>query len=306
MDNLEKIKPEYKLCQSFVSLMFLTLAGFFNSLLVFFSLRESKRYWGVVYDSVSKQPLDPVIVKLMYIDGSEVETKVTDMDGRYGFLARPGKFKIFARKTNYLFPSQKATGSADGIFENLYHGEFFALSGSSEVIAPNIPMDPAAKDWNQQEKKKRVNTYPYLQFLIKRLAAVFFWFGFVLVIISLFKTYPNVPEAVYIFMGFYAGLAILSGILPEPRLWGKLKIKLKKQSLNTVVLELRNEKFPEIGFDKTRVRDDGKFLLRARPGRYFLLASESVEGKPLRLLAKTLVRVGDGGVINQSFLLQDS
>ena len=90
----------------------------------------------------------------MYVDGREVETKVTDMEGHYGFWL-DAKFKIFARKTNYLFPSQQVVGGKDGIFENLYHGEFFTLSGDSEVVAPNIPMDPLGQDWNQQEKRRQ-------------------------------------------------------------------------------------------------------------------------------------------------------
>jgi len=171
-------KPEsYKAKKKFwpgFSLAFLSLA---NSILNFFSLRRSKRFWGIVYDSVSKQPLDPVIVKLLYTDGREIETCVTDLSGAYGFLAQPGKFKIHVRKTNYSFPSLYAPGSNDGIYQNIYHGEFFTLYDDSEVLAPNIPMDPQNFDWNQQAKKKLVSAYPNLKLLFKRLMALVFWFA---------------------------------------------------------------------------------------------------------------------------------
>ena len=149
-----------------------------NNFLVFFSLRKTEQFWGIVYDSVSKQPLDPVIVKLLYTDGREVETCVTDLGGRYGFLAKPGKFKIYARKTNYVFPSKYANGNDDGIYENLYHGEFFVLDKDSEVVGPNIPMDPIKFDWNQKAKLGVINNKPYLKLFFKRLIAIFFWFGF--------------------------------------------------------------------------------------------------------------------------------
>jgi hypothetical protein len=275
-----------------------------DSLLGFFGLRHNTQFWGLVYDSVSKQPLDPVIVKLMYVDGKEVETKVTDMEGHYGFLARPGKFKIFARKSNYLFPSQNVTGDKDGIFENLYHGEFFSLAKDSEVLAPNIPMDPVGADWNQQEKKKTVNTYPYFSLLGKKIVVIIFWFGFLLVLISLFKSYPQVPLLVYEFMGAYVFLAILSALLPQPRLWGKLKVKNPDILAEDILLELRNEAFPEVGLDKARVRNDGKFLLRAKPGKCFMLASLVLNDQPPKLLAQKLIRVGNNGVISSSFTLK--
>lgn len=296
-------KQKFKLRQFLFSGLFLSLNRLLNDALVFFSLRHSKQFWGIVYDSVTKQPLDPVIVKLMYVDGSEVETRVTDMEGHYGFLAKPGKFIIFARKSNYIFPSQHVAGSKDGIFENLYHGEFFTLTGDNQVLAPNIPMDPQGHDWNQQEKKKTVNNYPYLRLLGNRLVASFFWFGLFLVIISLIKTYPAVPGLVYGFVATYICLAVLSAILPEPRLWGKLKIKISDLEPENILLELRNEVFPDIGLDKARVREDGKFLLRAKPGKCYLLASKILPGGASELLAKKLIRVGSSGVISSSFTL---
>ena len=296
-------QKEYKLKQWFFSGLILGLMHLLDGVLVFFGLRDSKRYWGIVYDSVSRQPLDPVIVKLMYVDGHEVESRVTDMEGHYGFLARPGKFKIFARKTNYEFPSKIVTGGKDGIFENLYHGEFFTLSKDSEVVAPNIPMDPVNPDWNQEAKKKVVNTYPYLKYFVNKMGVILFWFGLIFIILELFKTYPQVPNYLYIISGLFMILAILAILLPEPRLWGKLKIKNLEIPLEDIFLELRNEKFPEIVLDKTQVRDDGKFLLRAKPGRCFLLASERANGRLVRLLARKLISVGHSGVINSSFVL---
>ncbi|MFA5990658.1 MAG: hypothetical protein WC794_00220 [Candidatus Doudnabacteria bacterium] len=302
MDQLNQTS-ENQLKQGIVLDGILNLIRALDKMLVFFSLRHSKQFWGIVYDSVSRQPLDPVIVKLMYVDGREVETRVTDMQGHYGFLARPGKFKIFAKKTNYSFPSKNIPGNKDGIFENLYHGEFFFLAGDNEVVAPNIPMDPVGEDWNQQEKKKTVNTYPYLLLLSKKLVAVLFWFGFIMVLISFYKTYPTVPYLVYGFMWAYIFLAILAAILPEPRLWGKLKIKNPNLKNADILLELRNQAFPEIGLDKTSVREDGKFLLRAKPGKCFMLATLLIDGKPAKVLAQKLIRVGDSGVISSSLTL---
>lgn len=274
-----------------------------NLFLNFFSLKDTKRFWGIVYDSVTKQPLDPVIVKLMYVDGREVETCVTDIAGRYGFLARPGKFKIYARKTNYLFPSRYAPGDTDGIYENLYHGEFFTLYEDYEVVAPNIPMDPAGKDWNQKAKLAVINKYPYTKHFFKTIAAILFWLGFILDGIFIFKTFPRVPPALFALAVSYVAVLLLSLSLPEARLWGKVKTKVALLPEENLFLELRDVKLPGISFGKTAVKEDGKFLLRSNRGRYQLLVSKIDNRKNVVVLGQLMVSIGREGVLNSTIIL---
>ncbi len=274
-----------------------------QKLLEFFSLREGEKYWGVVYDSVTKQPLDPAIIKLLYVDGSEVETCVTDMAGRYGFLAKPGKFKIFAKKTNYSFPSRYAAGDSDGIFENLYHGEFFELFGDYEVVAPNIPMDPEQVDWNQQAKTAIVNTHPYLKKFFKSLAASFFWFGLIWVGFRLWQSRPEPDQAAAVMAGAYLAVLLLGFFAPSARLWGRLKIRGKQEFAGRLRLELRHPKL-QTTFGRAMVMDTGKFLLRANKGKYLLSLFEvSPDGSSKNLLAEKMVRVGGSGVYNGTLTL---
>jgi hypothetical protein len=71
-------------------------------------LRKKRRPWGTVYDSVTKRPLDPAYVTLIDTEtGKSVASAITDLDGRYGFLVAPGKYRITTQKTNYEFPSVK-------------------------------------------------------------------------------------------------------------------------------------------------------------------------------------------------------
>jgi hypothetical protein len=75
--------------------------NFLNRVLLFFGLRQMQNYWGIVYDSVSKQPLDPAVVKLIDAKtGKVISTCITNLKGRYGFLTAPGKYKILVKKTN--------------------------------------------------------------------------------------------------------------------------------------------------------------------------------------------------------------
>ncbi len=118
-----------------------------------------KRPWGVVYDSESKETLDPVYVSVYNADTNElVETRITDINGRYGFLLPKGNYYMTAQKTHYEFPSQKLPRqNSDGVYDNLYFGEPFSITDDSQgtVVTLNIPMDRLAEDWNQEEKRRR-------------------------------------------------------------------------------------------------------------------------------------------------------
>jgi hypothetical protein len=295
---------QYKVRQSLLGNFRFGLLGFFNAILNFFSLRTSQRFWGIVYDSVSKQPLDPVIVKLLYVDSQEVETCVTDLEGRYGFLARPGRFKIFPRKTNYSFPSARVLGDTDGIYENLYHGEFFKLAEGREVVAPNIPMDPVNIDWNQKAKKAIKPSHPYLRLLFKQLVFIIFVFGFILTCVALWKFFPKEPLYLYGILAAFLCLASLPSIIPEDRLSGKIKFIGSGENLEGWQLELFSPRFKGVGFGKAAVRPDGKFLLRANKGRYLLQISKQTLGQEKTLLASLPVKVGSSGVLNSTLLVK--
>ncbi|MDR3642150.1 MAG: hypothetical protein P4L74_00805 [Candidatus Doudnabacteria bacterium] len=271
-----------------------------NNILNFFSLRTSKRYWGIVYDSVSKQPLDPVIVKLLYADSREVETGVTDLSGRYGFLARPGKFKIFARKSNYSFPSRLVAGDTDGIYNNLYHGEFFVLSSDNEVVAPNIPMDPDRPDWNQQAKLRMSDANPYWKLFFKKITAAAFWFGFVYCGVAFWQHYPKLQLWLTSLLVAFVLLMILNLTVPEPRLWGRIKLKEPFAKGQRLFLELRTLTYRDVVSGKAAVLDNGKFLLRSSPGKYLLVAM-LVSGPRERWEVGSLnVNIGSSGVLNST------
>lgn len=274
--------------------------NFFNRVFKFFSLRQTRRFWGVVYDSVTKQPLDPVIVKLLYTDGREVETCVTDLAGRYGFLARPGKFKVYARKTNYVFPSLYAPGGKDGVYSNLYHGEFFTLYEDFEVLAPNIPMDPVGVDWNQAAKREMANTHPYLKLFFKRLVGVIFWFGFIFSLLLFWRYYSSLPGSLYWLLGAYAVLFFLRLVLPEPRLWGLLEVSTTALKAEKILLELNGARFAGVSFGKARVHDNGRFLLRAAKGKY-VLTFNYIDSRGAKIFLGSLpVSVGSAGVFSAS------
>ncbi len=150
--------------------MFLTALG----------IRRRKRPWGTVYDSVTKQPLDPVYVSLFNLDGIEVASSITDIDGRYGFLVSPGVYKILPKKTNYIFPSRTLSNNfSDELYKDLYFGDYLNVA-AGEVIIKNIPMDSINFDWNEfaKNKGKIFRFYSKRELRIARISNWLFTLGF--------------------------------------------------------------------------------------------------------------------------------
>ncbi len=124
-----------------------------------------KKIRGVVYDSNTKEPLDPVYVSVIDLaTNQEVANQFTDMEGRFGFVLKKGHYTITAGKTNYQFPSVKLAGRySDEVYDHLYFGESFTVENEDQVVSMNIPMDALAVDWNQVEKRRT----SFLKYLVK-------------------------------------------------------------------------------------------------------------------------------------------
>lgn len=160
-----------------------------NAFMGFLGYRKTRRHWGVVYDSVTKQPLDPAVVTLHDArTGVEVASAITDLDGRYSFLAQPGIYSIHAAKTHYVFPSQILAGkSRDELYNDLYFGQAITLQTAGEVLTHDIPMDPSGVDWNETEKR-RGNIFSFFtksDLTIVRILRTFYIVGFILSVLAL-------------------------------------------------------------------------------------------------------------------------
>jgi len=145
--------------------LYLVLMRFIGWLLGLIGFRKKSKPWGVVYDAVTKRPLDPayVVVTKTSVDNKtgligspqEVADAITDLDGRYGFLLPKGIYRMTANKTHYSFPSITISGrKKDELYNDLYFGEEIQTK-EGEIISKNIPLDPIGFDWNEFIKNKK-------------------------------------------------------------------------------------------------------------------------------------------------------
>lgn len=112
--------------------------------------RRKRKGFGVVYNAITKVPVDLAIVRLYRVNeaqpeaqGQLVGSRVTDKGGRYFFLVQPGLYRLAAVKPGFSFPSKYLEKvKDDGLFMDVYHTEPIRVSGSAASIGANIPLDP--------------------------------------------------------------------------------------------------------------------------------------------------------------------
>ena len=271
----------------------LLLRRWLYNLLSLLGFRKKRRYWGTVYDSKTKQPIDPAIVKLINIQNHKViDTSITDLAGRYGFLVLPGKYYITVHKTHYAFPSNIAPDKQDLIYDNLYHGEVIEIVNESNVVTPNIPMDPIAFDWNQQAKKSFFRRMPYIELSYHIVLRVFYWVGFTAAFIMLFSN-PNLFNTLV--FGLYVIASLASWLSPKNPKWGRVTSKHYK--VGGIYMELRPKETPMVILGKAITAPDGKFFLRApREGSYHWIIKTGIDGQILR---ESDIHIGREGLVTK-------
>lgn len=270
-----------------------------NFLLVLLGVRKRRKSWGIVYDSLSKQPLDPVVVTLKNENGEEVATSITDMDGRYGFFVESGNYTLSAGKGNYSFPSEILAGQTyDPMYDNLYYGENLELSKDS-VITKNIPMDPTNTDWNQQEKSrtKRGYTTDTVQF-IARATNVLFFIGFVTSMISLAINQSLIN---IVLLAFYILLGLIRRAGFAPRIYGTITIG--DMPIANGVLRFWNESGVQISKSITDAK--GRYYALVPTGTYRMSVEISDTIGGLKPYVSGIEIKAKAGVINQTIELPE-
>jgi len=237
-------------------------------LLAALGLKKRNRPWGIVYDSVTKQPLDPAYVILLDLAGNEVTTSITDIDGRYGFLVPAGQYTMIAHKTNYEFPSRKLAGhESDELYTDLYESGIIIVAEGG-VITKNIPMDPLNFDWNEFAKRdqKLMKFYSTRDIWITRFTNILFYFGFALTTLAIIvnpTTYNIVTFSVYIV------LFALKHTILKPRPFGRLTRKGSGIPLSFAVVRVFSA---DIDREVTKKVADktGKYYCLVPNGRYYV------------------------------------
>ncbi|MDD5463232.1 MAG: carboxypeptidase regulatory-like domain-containing protein [Methylococcales bacterium] len=118
--------------------------------------RRKKQKYGVIYNSLSKLPVDLAAVRIKDQSGRIVQTKITDRQGRYSFLINKGQYLLDISKPNYIFPTTLLVNKAQDVdYTNLLTTNKLSYSSDS-VVSNNIPLDPKEDTRLPKEVKRKI------------------------------------------------------------------------------------------------------------------------------------------------------
>lgn len=267
---------------------------FGNLILALFLRRKKTR--GVVFDSRTKQPLDPAYVSVVdAVTGQEVFTAITDMEGRFGLVLSPGSYRIIANKTHYQFPSVQLAGKMnDEVYDRLYFGDTFTVT-DEQVTTMNIPMDATDTDWNQEEKK-RMNLMRY--FLENpravRVLEILFVIGFILSIVAIYY-YPAWWN--FLLASLYVVVALIQSAYGSAH---PGKITYQGSPLAFAIVRVFNANLNREVAHKVTSELGGYFILVPKADYYVTIEQKNTDGTYTKIFTSPVL-TAHHGVINKSF-----
>ncbi|MBI3291081.1 hypothetical protein HYZ76_02245, partial [Candidatus Falkowbacteria bacterium] len=222
--------------------------------------RRKRKKWGVVYNSLSKQPVDLAIIRLYAQETNRlIQSRVTDKLGRYSFLAEPGVYYLTVTKPKFDFPSAYLKDKKeDAKYLDLYHGETIKVTSEQADIVANIPIDP-------QVAEKPVGKVIW-EYYLRKFQYVASFMGIPLATVSLIIS-PG--PLTFTMFGFHCLLYVLFrrlGYQKPPKNWGIVYDKNTKKPLGRAVTRIYDKEYNKLL--ETRITDTR--------GRYSFLVNNNV------------------------------
>jgi hypothetical protein len=244
---------------------------------------KEKRFYGIVYDSITKEPVSLAIVRVYKLEDVNPEsdkqesrklvgTQVTDKEGRYQLLLKPGRYQLEIKKPEYVFPSTIVKSGPDGEYQTVYSGELI-LEGEEFIQVPDIPIDPE----NTQRKWQVSGVFKKLWLSLQKVGHYLAVPVLVLGAVASVLTVSAVPHNPinWILAAFYVLMLILQLTFrkhPE-KAWGMVYDLATNAPVPLTTLQLIDPEFGKVV--KSRLSDyQGRFSFLPEPGKYIIKANK--------------------------------
>lgn len=119
---------------------YLTTLQLISPVFAFTRLKKKSQNYGVVYDSITKEPISQAIIRITDTGGRLITTVVTDVYGIFDINLESGSYKFEVEANGYTFPSRTIQTSVDEPYRNVYLGGMIEHS-SQNALNISIPMD---------------------------------------------------------------------------------------------------------------------------------------------------------------------
>lgn len=246
--------------------------------------RRKRKKYGVVYNSLTKQPVDLAIVRLYKRENNQlVQSKVTDKQGRYSFLVEPGNYYMTVTKPKFDFPTNYLQDKKEDVkFLDLYHGEPVTVTEDGAVITANIPVDPKVQE-------KPVGKVIFQHYLRK----VQYVISFSAVPLATISVIISPSTFTIALLGFHIFLFILFrrlGYQKPPKSWGIIYDKNSKKPVGRAIARIYDKQYNKLL--ETRVTDD--------KGRYSFLVNDNIYYVTVDKMGYKEFKTDDIDLVNKS------
>jgi hypothetical protein len=231
---------------------------------IFLFGRKKRKKWGVVYNVLTKLPVDLSIVRLVDVNsGKTVQSKVTDAQGRYLFAVNPGLYRIEVIKNGFIFPTKILQGyREDTNFLDIYHGEAIHVDEKYTTITANIPLDPMGA---KEKTPRRIIWEARLQGLRKFVASLSIAAGILAVVISPSWWTGGLLAFQVVLYFVFKRLAQAK----KTKSWGIVYDKNNKKPVDKAVARLFSKQFNKLV--STEITDSiGRYSFLAGPNDYYI------------------------------------
>ncbi|MCX6744491.1 MAG: hypothetical protein NTX82_03135, partial [Candidatus Parcubacteria bacterium] len=223
--------------------------------------RKKRKKWGVVYNALTKIPVDLVLVRVYRQDNNQlIQTKVTDREGRYILIINePGKYYLTVTKPGFVYPTKYLLqDKQDAKYLDLYHGEPIQVTEKDAVITANIPLDPA-------EKKVLPIGEVVRSYLLKNIRLIISYIGMILALLIVI-IYPTAITIGALILHVILFLSFRRVVVPaKPKSWGIVYDDQNKMPLHQAIVRIFDTRFNKLL--ETQITD--------RKGRYAFLVGKN-------------------------------
>ena len=237
-----------------------------NFLLQLIGIRKKpKQYWGIIYDSSNKLPIDLAIVRLIDANTNQiVETAVTDKIGRFLLSPETGNYYIKVSKRSFMFPSKNLEDlTIDGVYSNLYFGESINIENKNIATNFSIPIDPIYRTNKNILDYIRNAIYSTLD----KMSAPALMLGIIVSLLILWIS-PMLINA--LITALYIGLVFMKKILlaPSPRPIGEVVNIDTGKPISNLNIKIFDSKYNKL-LDTKKTDESGRFSILLPDGSYY-------------------------------------
>ena len=229
--------------------------GIWERLLGLFGVfvRKKEKRTGVVYDSVTKEPVKLAIIRFFDKEDKLITTEVTDAMGAY-YLDYEGEYRMEVSANRYSFPSKIISGK-DSSYSNIYTGGYVTEKEAS------IPVD-------MKENGVIRSVFVFLSNKVGLLWSVVCWILFILGFsLVLYDLTVEITNLSLILFGIYIFL-LLTSFISLKKKYGSV-ISAYGDVLSGYKVRLENKELESISYERI-TNEEGKYKFVVPDGNYQL------------------------------------